>query len=306
MSTTIRTRSESSSRSPQHHRHRSKSLERNSSRSPVREVNKNEDHKDGIDNNHDKNSQGRKSSKERSHSKDSRTSKGSRERSLSREPKRRSSRYEPYQKSKSNDKRDDPRYEQHAGPIPGLTVKVIKVSGQSNPKSVAGSISHTTRAGEPPVVLAVGALSVNQALKAIAIARGFLAEDRISLTCQPEFRQEAHIAHNLALTLIKSPLRTNPLPPTLVTTDIKVKKDSDPNRTAGIIAERVCEGHRVSVICVSLGAETVYGALVAISISRQFLERDGIDVTVSPDFIVISTPEGDRSAMKFELKSYQA
>jgi hypothetical protein len=48
----------------------------------------------------------------------------------------------------------------------------IKCSQTSNPKGVAGKIAHTCREQDPPAVLTIGAGCINQAVKAISIARG--------------------------------------------------------------------------------------------------------------------------------------
>lgn len=61
----------------------------------------------------------------------------------------------------------------------------LKVSATSQSKQVAGAISHTCRDGEAPSILAAGAPSVNTAVKAIAIARVNLADDKIELRCAP-------------------------------------------------------------------------------------------------------------------------
>lgn len=65
----------------------------------------------------------------------------------------------------------------------------IKVSSDSNPKAVAGKIAHSAREGaDPPAVLTIGAPCVNQAVKAIAIARQYLQDDNLDLNFQPAFR----------------------------------------------------------------------------------------------------------------------
>ncbi len=48
----------------------------------------------------------------------------------------------------------------------------IKVSQNSNPKQVAGKIAHTCREGDPPAILTIGSGCINQAVKAVSIARG--------------------------------------------------------------------------------------------------------------------------------------
>ena len=52
---------------------------------------------------------------------------------------------------------------------------VIKVSGSSNPSSVGSIMARAIVAGQAPKMRAIGASAVNQASKACAIARGFVA-----------------------------------------------------------------------------------------------------------------------------------
>ncbi|MGL5513993.1 MAG: stage V sporulation protein S, partial [Sporomusa sp.] len=60
-------------------------------------------------------------------------------------------------------------------------MEVLKVSAQSNPKSVAGALAAVMRERGIAEVQAVGAGAVNQAIKAIAISRGFVAPNGIDL-----------------------------------------------------------------------------------------------------------------------------
>ncbi len=64
---------------------------------------------------------------------------------------------------------------------------IIKVSSRSVPRSVAGAICAVIREGGSAEVEAVGAGAVNQAVKAIAVARGFLAEEGTEAVCLPAF-----------------------------------------------------------------------------------------------------------------------
>ena len=52
---------------------------------------------------------------------------------------------------------------------------IIKVSGSSNPQSVGSILARAISAGHTPKMRAIGASAVNQAVKACAIARGFVA-----------------------------------------------------------------------------------------------------------------------------------
>lgn len=68
-------------------------------------------------------------------------------------------------------------------------MEVLKVSAQSNPKSVAGALAAVLRENGSAEVQAVGAGAVNQAIKAIAISRGFVAPNGIDLVTIPAFAE---------------------------------------------------------------------------------------------------------------------
>lgn len=68
-------------------------------------------------------------------------------------------------------------------------MEVLKVSASSTPKKVAGALAGVLRSAGQAEVRAVGA--VNQAVKAIAIARGFVAPNGIDLVTVPSFGEIA-------------------------------------------------------------------------------------------------------------------
>ena len=63
----------------------------------------------------------------------------------------------------------------------------LKVSSKSSPASVAGAIAGMVKDGVPVNIQSVGAGAVNQAVKAVAIARGFLIPVGIDISCAPTF-----------------------------------------------------------------------------------------------------------------------
>jgi stage V sporulation protein S len=66
-------------------------------------------------------------------------------------------------------------------------VDVIRVAAQSRSTAVAGAIAGIVREHGRAEVQAIGAGAVNQAVKAAAIARGFLALDGLDIVCIPSF-----------------------------------------------------------------------------------------------------------------------
>ena len=66
-------------------------------------------------------------------------------------------------------------------------MNIIKVSGTSRTSAVAGAIAGVFRENKRAEVQAIGAIAVNQAVKALALARGYLREDGYNIICFPEF-----------------------------------------------------------------------------------------------------------------------
>ena len=66
---------------------------------------------------------------------------------------------------------------------------ILKVSSKSNPNSVAGAIAGVLRARGNVEIQVIGAGALNQAIKAIAIARGFVAPSGVDLVLVPAFTE---------------------------------------------------------------------------------------------------------------------
>ncbi|MGD2251519.1 MAG: stage V sporulation protein S [Anaerolineales bacterium] len=66
-------------------------------------------------------------------------------------------------------------------------MSIIKVSAESRTSAVAGAIAGVMREHRRADVQAIGAGAVNQAIKAVAIARGYLQEDGLDVICIPQF-----------------------------------------------------------------------------------------------------------------------
>lgn len=64
---------------------------------------------------------------------------------------------------------------------------MLRVSSRSNPNAVAGALAGVIREEGSVEMQAVGAGAVNQGVKAIAIARGYVAPSGLNLVCIPAF-----------------------------------------------------------------------------------------------------------------------
>ncbi|MBC8509449.1 MAG: stage V sporulation protein S [Anaerolineales bacterium] len=64
---------------------------------------------------------------------------------------------------------------------------IIKVAANSRTSAVAGAIAGVFRENQRAEVQAIGASAVNQAVKALALAKGYLDEDGFDIVCIPCF-----------------------------------------------------------------------------------------------------------------------
>jgi stage V sporulation protein S len=68
-------------------------------------------------------------------------------------------------------------------------MEILKVSSKSNPNSVAGAIAAMIKEKGKVEVQAIGAGALNQAIKSIAVARGYVAPSGVNLICIPAFAE---------------------------------------------------------------------------------------------------------------------
>jgi stage V sporulation protein S len=96
-------------------------------------------------------------------------------------------------------------------------LNVIKVSSGSRTSAVAGAIAGVVREHGRAEAQAIGAGAVNQAIKAVAIARGYLQEDGIDVICIPEFTSvEIEGKERTAIRLVIEPREQPPAEETVI------------------------------------------------------------------------------------------
>src|SRR5450432_1463777 len=88
-----------------------------------------------------------------------------------------------YEEDKPEDYMDEPSV------APSGKADIIKVSAKSRSTAVAGAIAAVMREHHYAEVQAIGAGAVNQAVKALAIAHGYLEGDKIDIICVPYFTE---------------------------------------------------------------------------------------------------------------------
>lgn len=211
------------------------------------------------------------------------------------------SRFEPYEKMKTDE------IDEHLAKVSIRHIltatgenRVLKVSHISKPRSVAGGICIVTRAGDPPKLLATGPEAVNQAIKAVAQARGYLESENIDLCIIPQFREDRGKKMYLILSKkigrFSTAIRENEA-------ELSVARSSVMSKVAGAIAGKVRDGERVSIT--SIGAESANNALTSVALARKYLVDSKVDLKAVPSMVGVDKDGESKVAVKLTILAEQ-
>merc|ERR1719240_520688 len=173
---------------------------------------------------------------------------------------------------------------------------VLKVKGDSKPNSVAGAICNVVREsahGEPPAVVATGPAAINQAMKAIAIARKYLLEEdtgAVDILCEPRFEEDIRSSSRVCFVL----KRTRPLPRQPTEEDLACKDSTDPYKLAGAMAGRIRDGEKVA--CTTKGPVPVLIAVKSMALAQTYLADEGKEVKFTVSIVDLENPEIGRGS----------
>jgi len=121
----------------------------------------------------------------------------------------------------------------------------LKVSTKSNPNSVAGAMAGVLRQDGAVEVQVVGAGALNQAIKAVAIARGYVAAGGIDLVCVPTFADiEIDGERRTAIRLMIEDRHRRPIDETAIPDGML--EEFVARETAGRPAESSAPSHRLN------------------------------------------------------------
>ena len=153
----------------------------------------------------------------------------------------------------------------------------VQVSGESKPQSVARAIAHVIRespSNMPPAVTAIGPAAINQAVKAIAIARRQAAAESATfdmIVC-PVFDGEQSVRNGSSVTLVLEKSAMIVPGGTEADDALSAKPSTDASKLAGAIAGRVRESQKCSILV--KGAVPVLIAVKAIAKAQEYLAVD--------------------------------
>eukprot|EP00656_Telonema_subtile_P036947 TRINITY_DN4101_c0_g1_i5.p1 TRINITY_DN4101_c0_g1~~TRINITY_DN4101_c0_g1_i5.p1 ORF type:complete len:378 (-),score=73.74 TRINITY_DN4101_c0_g1_i5:399-1532(-) len=158
----------------------------------------------------------------------------------------------------------------------------LKVAATSEPKKVSKAITGRMEKnpGSPLTVLASGSASVNQAVKAVAIARQVLRDNETELVMSAAF-PVASRSTSVVFTLSTANVAVEAAAEN--STSLTVKPASQAAKVAGAIAGRSREGEVVQLV--ARGKESVMVAVEALAAAVNYLEADDLQLLIAPRFI---------------------
>lgn len=185
----------------------------------------------------------------------------------------------------------------------------IKVAGETNIKNLANQVAQMIRGSGSVALLAIGAGSINQAVKAMAVCNDMANQVGMDLACFPELRvmpsadsQNALRGSAMKFVVHRRHCRKSKLD---ATSELKVASTSEPRTVAGSVSAKIREGERLNIT--AIGPQSVCQTAKALAMSRSFLEEDGLDVSFRPEWVHIdSFSDGTRSGIKFVILAQQA
>jgi stage V sporulation protein S len=123
-----------------------------------------------------------------------------------------------------------------------------KVSAESNIQKVSGFIAAGVRGNQPATVLAISDLAVNKAIKALALARNFLASENLDLVAQPRFPEYDKAQGTAHMQLDLQAKQTRVKLDELAAEQMAVSQHSVPTAVAGAIASSAREGKHITKV----------------------------------------------------------
>jgi len=178
----------------------------------------------------------------------------------------------------------------------------LKVASHTDAKSLAGQINHMVRNGEPPQVYCIGTDSTNQAIKAIAISRKNIKEDKLDLLVQPRFQRAEDADPDMdgyIFALRKGPARKQ----VSSTVEMKIASSGDAGVIAGAITAKLKDGDRVCLQ--GIGPNAVNVMVKSVVISRKYMIDDNMDIGFRPQFSHYKIDGEDTVGISFNLFAMQ-
>lgn len=178
----------------------------------------------------------------------------------------------------------------------------IKVSATGDPKEIAARLTETILANEEtPALLTIGNHSINQAVKAMAIARQELLSHGFDLSFQPAFRHSDRTKPLIAFYLAHERTQRNAEHQFDGEEELTVTSHGKITPVAGAIAGKTRDGVQVGLA--AIGVDAVTNAVLAVGSARLFLEGDSMDITVRPEFTKVPKNGETYTCLKLHIIS---
>lgn len=162
-----------------------------------------------------------------------------------------------------------------------------RVSNTTDIHGIAGYVARGIREGRPPCVRAIGATNLNTAVKAVALARTFLNEDkeRIDVACRVDFPEYCYNPETLKMKMNLTRIAgegVRNMSNSKATLPLYVSGNTQKEKVAGALANRV--RNRRQVFLAAMGPQPVSVSLKCILLANRFLIEDSMRIRMAPEF----------------------
>jgi len=188
-----------------------------------------------------------------------------------------------------------------AGMVPCVREKNVYVTKWSKVKRLAGKVAHDLRQSLSPTIFCTGRVAINQAVKTLAIARTYLAEDNLDFKIYPEFQpdKDRHDSIYFLVTPANSRVKLSTNNAVMLTSSEKAKA----GKIGGKIAHSIREGMRV--LGQGVGPNAVWRFVQSLLIAKDCLKENNLDLSFRVQFVVKMYDQEEVNAIRFFVYAEQ-
>lgn len=187
------------------------------------------------------------------------------------------------------------------GMVSYVREKNVYVTKWSKVKRLAGKVAHDLRQSLSPTIFCTGRVAINQAVKTLAIARTYLAEDNLDFKIYPEFQldKDRHDSIYLLVTPANGRIKLSTDNAIILTSSEKAKA----GKIGGKIAHSIREGKRV--LGQGVGPNAVWRFVQSLLIAKDCLKENNLDLSFRVQFFVKMYDQEEVNAIRFFVYAEQ-
>jgi len=177
----------------------------------------------------------------------------------------------------------------------------VYVHKLSKVKRLAGKVAYDLRESFSPTIFCTGKVAINQAVKTLAIARTYLAEDDLDFKIYPEFQVDKDRHDSIYFLVIPANNRIE------LSTDNAIMLTSSEKAKAGKIGGKIAHSIRDGkrVLGQGVGPNAVWRFVQSLLIAKDCLKENNLDLSFRVEFVVNIYDDEEVNAIRFFVYAEQ-